>query len=212
MTNRHGFVPYPYPEDIDKEVLKELPRAKLNVPITLIDRSEDVAQAVERLAMSDAIGIDTETKPSFVPGKRTQVSLLQLSTDAECFLLRLNRIGLPRPVVELFERDDILKVGLSLRDDCTGLRRLSHFEGAGFVELQQLCPAYGMRSAASLQKIYGITFGEYISKSQRMSNWEARQLTPQQQAYAALDAWASLRIYRRMLEHPAPTPTQFALL
>ncbi|MDE6575037.1 MAG: hypothetical protein K2L84_06875, partial [Muribaculaceae bacterium] len=32
-------------------------------------------------------------------------------------------------------------------------------------------------------------------KSQRLTNWEAETLTPPQQAYAALDAWACLRIY-----------------
>lgn len=209
--NRKPFVPYPYPAEIDKETLTTLPRAQADMPIHLITRPDQVPRAVEVLQQADAIGIDTETKPSFIPGKRTQVALLQLSTDSECFLFRLNRIGLPPALVSILEDDRILKIGLSLRDDCTALRRISPFEPQGMVELQQLCPGYGIR-AASLQKVYGIVFGGYISKSQRMSNWEARDLTPQQLSYAALDAWASLRIYRRLLEHPDPTPTQFALL
>lgn len=206
------FVAYPYPKGIDKDALKALPKAKCLVPIHVIDKAEQVAPAVQRLQQYGIIGLDTETKPSFVPGKRNQVALLQLSTTEECFLFRLNRIGMPRELVGLLESPGILKIGLSLGDDCRSLARLGQFEAKGFVELQQLAPAYGMLEAASLQKIYAIMFGEYISKSQRMSNWEARNLKPEQESYAALDAWASLRIYLRLMEHPQPHPAQFALL
>lgn len=50
----------------------------------------------------------------------------------------------------------------------------------------------------SLQKIYGILFGQKISKSQRLSNWEAAELTQPQQLYAATDAWACLNIYNKL--------------
>jgi ribonuclease D len=52
----------------------------------------------------------------------------------------------------------------------------------------------------SLQKIYAIIFGKKISKSQRLSNWEAPQLSVPQQYYAALDAWACLHIYDALQE------------
>lgn len=207
----HNFVPYPYPSEIDKDMLAELPRASYTLPIHIIDHIDTVPSAIARLSAADVLGIDTETKPSFVPGRRTMVSLLQVATDSETFLFRLNKIGLPHPLLEILEREDILKVGLSLRDDCTALKRLAAFEPRGFVELQILAPGYGIRDA-SLQKIYAIMFGEAMSKAQRMSNWEANKLTPAQQSYAALDAWGSLRIYRKLMRHTPPTPTQFALI
>ena len=52
--------------------------------------------------------------------------------------------------------------------------------------------------AMSLQKIYALLFGQKISKSQRLSNWEADVLTDAQKAYAATDAWACLRIYEKL--------------
>ena len=52
----------------------------------------------------------------------------------------------------------------------------------------------------SLQKIYAIIFGKKISKAQRLSNWEAEQLSVPQQYYAALDAWACLHIYDALCE------------
>jgi ribonuclease D len=50
----------------------------------------------------------------------------------------------------------------------------------------------------SLQKIYAILFGRKISKNQRLSNWEAPTLSIAQQSYAAIDAWACLRIYNHL--------------
>lgn len=52
----------------------------------------------------------------------------------------------------------------------------------------------------SLQKIYAILFKEKISKSQRLSNWEADVLSDGQKQYAATDAWACLNIYNLLQE------------
>ena len=40
--------------------------------------------------------------------------------------------------------------------------------------------------------------GVRISKAQRLSNWEAKQLTPAQQLYAATDAWIGREIYLKL--------------
>ena len=40
--------------------------------------------------------------------------------------------------------------------------------------------------------------GVRISKSQRLTNWEATILTEQQQIYAATDAWIAHEIYVRL--------------
>lgn len=196
---------------ITKEELAALPTAQFIGRIELIETKRAMREALRVLRKCDAIGIDTETKPSFKPGQRHEVSLLQLSTDEVCYLFRLNKIGLAEELIRLLENPKILKIGLSLKDDILAMRRLALVAPEGMVELQKLCPGYGIR-VESLQKIYGIMFGEYMSKGQRMSNWEAKQLTNAQQSYAALDAWACLRIYRELMRHDTPNPTLFALL
>lgn len=199
-----------YPATISEEELTALPIAKCPVPLHVIDTKIDARKAVAKIRKSMVIGIDTETRPSFKAGVRYEVSLLQIATEEECYLFRLNLIGLTKSLISLLEDPDILKVGLSLKDDLSALARRHSFAPASFVELQRLCGGYGIREL-SLLKIYAIIFAERMSKAQRMSNWESSTLSPAQIHYAALDAWASLRIYLTLLASPAPSPTNFAL-
>lgn len=162
--------------------------------IHIIDAISQVKGAVEALRTAQCVGFDTETKPCFKRGARHSVALLQLSTDDDAFLFRLNKTGIPLPLKQFLETPDVIKVGLSTTDDFHQLTRLSDMTPAGFVELQQLVKQYSITDM-SLQKIYAIVFQHKISKGQQLTNWEAEQLTDAQQRYAAIDAWACLRIY-----------------
>jgi ribonuclease D len=146
------------------------------------------------------VGVDTETRPSFKRGQLHKVALLQVSTLDTCFLFRLNRIGMPEPL-EDFLASDVLKVGLSLKDDFTMLRRRKdmHPDAGNWIELQDYVPRFGIVDK-SLQRIYANLFGMKISKNQRLSNWEAETLTEAQQHYAAIDAWACVKIYNYLQE------------
>ena len=96
---------------------------------------------------------------------------------------------------------DTLKIGLSLKDDFTMLRRREdvHAEEGNWIELQDYVSRFGIEDR-SLQKIYANLFGEKISKSQRLSNWEAEMLSESQMKYAATDAWACVEIYNCLAE------------
>ena len=89
------------------------------------------------------------------------------------------------------------------------MRRLEpELDPQGFIDLQEYVKYFHI-SDISLQKIYAIIFGERISKTQRLTNWEAPTLTEAQQTYAAIDAWACLRLYRRLRSgnfHPDESP------
>lgn len=163
--------------------------------ITLVDNASTARTALRALAREKAVGFDTETRPSFRKGQLHKVALMQISTSDRCYLFRLNKIGISQELKEFLENADILKIGLSVHDDFNVLRRSAEIEPAGFVDLQDMVKHFEITDI-SLQKIYAILFGERISKSQRLTNWEAPELTPAQQAYASIDAWACLKIYR----------------
>jgi Ribonuclease D len=184
-----------YIPTITKEEISSLPLACFEGPVVVVDSPELLDQALDILNKQDVVGFDTETKPVFAKGKKNKVALLQIATPDVCFLFRLNVLGFPARMIEFFNNPDILKVGLSIKDDFMMLRaRSAGFDPKGFIELQTYVKTFGIEDN-SLQKIYAILFGRKISKSQRLSNWESEILSKGQQHYAALDAWACLKIY-----------------
>lgn len=184
--------------EIKKEQLAGMPTAVYDGRVIVVDNASDCRSAISYLLKQPVVGFDTETRPSFKKGHPHSVALLQLSTLEECFLIRLNRIGLTDDIVRLFECADIVKVGLSVRDDISSMMKLKSFEPRNVVELQTYVKQFDIADN-SLQKVYGIIFGSRISKGQRLSNWEAENLSESQQAYAALDAYACIKIYRHLM-------------
>lgn len=186
-----------YIHSITKEKISLLEIEEFPGRIIVIDTEKDTDKAISYLSQFEAVGFDTETRPSFKKGTRYKISLMQISTDEACFLFRLNRIGIPQSLEDFLVNDSILKIGLSLRDDFGAMRKRTDIKPANFLDLQNYVGQFGIEDA-SLQKIYAILFEKKISKGQRLTNWEADVLTEQQKKYAALDAWACLRIYNQL--------------
>ena len=188
-----------YMQTITKDQIASLPVEEFAKRIIVIETKEDVIKAITYLRNFPKVGFDTETRPSFKKGQNYKVALMQISTDDVCFLIRLNKVGIPAELKDFLINDTTLKIGLSLRDDFGAMRKRTEIEPANFIDIQDIISDYGIKEA-SLQKIYAILFDKKISKGQRLTNWEAEHLTESQQKYAALDAWACLKIYNTLTE------------
>ena len=186
-----------YANTITKEQIAGLPIEEFTERIIVVETEEDADKAVQYLSLFPVVGFDTETRPSFKKGKYYKISLMQIATKDACFLFRLNKIEFPSALQSFLMNENILKVGLSLRDDFGAMRKRIDIEPANFTDLQSLVGEYGIKEV-SLQKIYAILFEKKISKGQRLTNWEAETLSESQQKYAALDAWACLKIYNHL--------------
>ncbi|MDR1200949.1 MAG: 3'-5' exonuclease domain-containing protein 2 [Tannerellaceae bacterium] len=186
-----------YTHSITKEQIALLPVEEFKGRAIIIETKKDAGRAVEYLSKYEKVGFDTETRPSFTKGQRFKIALMQIATENVCFLFRLNKIGVPKALEDFLSNDTILKIGLSLRDDFGAIKKRSDIEPHNFLDLQNYVGQFGIGDA-SLQKIYAILFGKKISKGQRLSNWEADKLSDSQQRYAALDAWACLKIYNKL--------------
>jgi len=182
---------------ITKEEIAAFDTEEFYGRIFVVDTPRQAEEAVNYLSGFTGLGFDTETRPSFRKGNLNSVALIQLATEQRCYLFRMNRIGFSPSLIQLLSDANILKIGLSLKDDFTGMRRSLKFTPQGFVDLQKVVPKYNI-SDISLQKIYAILFRKRISKNQRLSNWEAEVLSDAQKKYAALDAWACLKIYEKL--------------
>jgi len=182
---------------ISNDEVAALPTAEFAGRIVVVDDESKIEAACRDLSSCTVVGFDTETRPSFKAGVTNKVSLLQLSTPETCYLFRLNRIRLDNRILKILTAKRIVKVGADVAGDMRSLHVLRSFREQGFVDLQQLAAGSGIEEK-SLRKLAAITLGLRVSKSQRLSNWEAATLTPQQMMYAAVDAWICIEILRRL--------------
>lgn len=187
-----------YKETITNEEVEALPLLEYHDgKIVLVDTVRDAFAACNELSKATVLGFDTETRPSFKKGVSYKIALMQISMGNVCYLFRLNKIGVPQCLNDVLSNSKILKVGLSLKDDFHQLRRRKDIPLDGFYDIQKHISAVGIKEL-SLRKIYAIMFGKRISKSQRLTNWEAETLDAKQQMYAAIDAWACVEIYNKL--------------
>ena len=184
-------------KSITKEEIAAFDIEEFNGRIFVIDTPNKADQAIKYLSGFGSLGFDTETRPTFRKGSLNNVALIQLATDNRCYLFRTNRIGFSLSLIRLLSDANIRKIGLSLRDDFIGMSRRMKFTPQGFIDLQKMVSEYDIADIG-LQKIYAILFQKKISKSQQLSNWEAEELSEAQKKYAALDAWACLKIYEKL--------------
>ena len=182
----------------DKKSIAQLPTVTFPGKTVVVMSESEAEKAVDFLLSRDILGVDTETRPSFKKGESHMVSLLQVSTSDVCFLFRLNHIGITPAILRLLENKVVPMVGLSLHDDMLSLHKRVAFTPGFFIDLQDLVGELGIVDL-SLQKLYANLFHQKISKRQRLTNWDSDVLNDKQKAYAALDAWACINLYKEIL-------------
>jgi len=183
-----------YRKTISRDELNSLPLGSFKGNIRVIEDLEGVNEVFPFIQKAKCLGFDTETRPSFSKGPNNRVALLQLATNDDAFLFRINKTKLPEMLVRILANPDIIKVGAAINDDIKGLQKYSDFAPAGFVELQNYVSDFGIDSNG-LRKLAGIVLNFRISKRYQVSNWENKKLSEGQLKYAATDAWVSYKVY-----------------
>lgn len=184
-------------KNIEKAEIEKLPLFVFPGEVVVIEDAENADQAAAFLRQQKYLGFDTETRPAFHKGESYKVGLLQLSTQDQVYLFRLNKCGFGGALRHLLEASDIVKIGVGIRDDIRNLRKSGEFTPASFVDLQDYAVKFGIEDK-SFSKLMAIIFGVKISKRQRTSNWDAQELSEAQIRYAATDAWGALKMYQRL--------------
>lgn len=187
-------------ETISNEELAKLPRAIFPGEIVVVNDAKTLDYYLDILVKTPILGFDTEAKPTFKKGQKSEIALLQLANEELALLIRLKAVGVTKKLIRLLENPHILKVGAAIHDDIKLLQNLHNFKSQGFIDLQTVVPKYGITSI-SVRKMAGIVLGLRVSKSQQLSNWEAPELSDAQQQYAAVDAWVCQEIYQKLLTH-----------
>lgn len=184
------------PQELTVDQINALPPMEFTGDIIVVTEREQARAIVELLRAERVLGFDTETRPSFQKGEFHHVALLQLATDTKAYLFRLSLTHLMEELAPLLSDPNVLKVGVATRDDVKGLLRLHDFDPAGFVDIAWELAVSGR--TPGLRALAAEHLGVRITKAAKTTNWERPYLSPEQLSYAAKDAVAGYRIYRKL--------------
>jgi RNA polymerase sigma factor for flagellar operon FliA len=167
--------------------------------VTLVNTPELAAAAQAALLATDAVGFDTESKPTFLKGEvSTGPHLVQLATDDHCWLFTIARGGDHAALRAILESPTVLKVGLGLGNDRSALHARLGINLHNVLDLGEKLRGAGHRGTVGAKVAVAHFFGQRLQKSKKTgtSNWASRTLTQRQLLYAANDAHVALRLYR----------------
>jgi RNA polymerase sigma factor for flagellar operon FliA len=192
--------------DAPEELLPPYDGIKL-ADVCVVTTERETLDAQAAMSGVDALGFDTESKPTFQKGEvSTGPHLVQLATDARAWLFQVDR---PSPAAlellkNLLESPAILKVGFGLGDDLRRLRDKLGIETNNVLDLSRALRR-GERNTIGAKTAVARFFGQRLQKSKRITttNWALPRLSEKQILYAAEDAHVALRVYRRWREMQA---------
>ena len=181
--------------------------------VCLVRTRDEADAALAALLAADALGFDTESKPTFQKGEvSTGPHLVQLATDDHAWLFQVGVTvdpANPHPGIAVLravlESPAILKAGFGLGDDLRRLRAKLGIETRNVVDLASALRR-GERNAWGAKTAVARFFGKKLQKSRKITttNWALPRLSDKQIQYAADDAHVALRVYRHWRANPPP--------
>jgi RNA polymerase sigma factor for flagellar operon FliA len=173
--------------------------------VQMVSTAEQASAARAALLAADAIGFDTESKPTFTKGETsTGPHLIQFSTDHKAWLFQIGASTSAHTLEVLtavLESALPLKIGFGLSDDVKRLHAKLAIRAAGVVDLSVALRTPGQRNDLGAKTAVAKFFGQKLQKSKKISttNWALPRLNEKQILYAADDAQVALRVYRHWL-------------
>lgn len=171
--------------------------------VRLVKSAADAEAALAALLAADAIGFDTESKPTFVKGESSDgPHLIQFADDRQAWLFQVgDAFPYLATVKAILESDMTLKIGFGLSDDVKRVRAKLGIEPLKVVDLGVVLRVPGQKNDLGAKSAVAKYFGRTLTKSKKISttNWAAPRLNEKQILYAADDAQVALRIYRHWI-------------
>mgnify|MGYP000491116370 CR=1 FL=1 len=192
--------PVTHRETPDKEAIALLPPfERLGLDrITLVNTGKQAQRAHDALIAARAWGFDTESKPTFKVGERSDgPHVLQLSTHERAWVFQLHDPECRAVAADLLSRQGMAKAGFGLGDDRKRIIEKLGVEPAEILELNAVFRAQGYRKDMGVKGAVAVLFNQRFQKSKKAatSNWASERLSESQLVYAANDAYAAYRVW-----------------
>ena len=167
--------------------------------ITVVVSEALAVEALNVLLAADAIGFDSESKPTFRKGEvATGPHLVQLASDTHTYLFPISRTQDIGALKQILESRAVLKVGMGLDNDRSALKARLGIVPENLLDLGEALRGPGHRGTVGAKVAVAHFFGQKLQKSKKTgtSNWANAQLSERQILYAANDAHVALQLYR----------------
>jgi ribonuclease D len=171
--------------------------------IFVVTNAQQAEIARDELMAAGAVGFDTESKPTFHKGQKSEgPHVLQFSTLEKAFIFQSHVTESETAVISLLRSPKLTKIGFGLKGDLQQISDRYGFRPSAIMDLDKSFKALGYRNSLGAKSAIAVLFNRKFpkSKSVTMSNWSLPRLTDSQLIYAANDAYAAIRVFHALRE------------
>ncbi len=175
--------------------------------VFVVSNPRQAAQALEELTRAQTVGFDTESKPTFHKGQKSEgPHVLQFATPHKAFIFHSHVAETQAVILELLLNPKLTKIGFDLKGDLQQISNRFGIRPAAVVDLGRSFKQLGYRNTIGASAAIAMLFRQRLHKSKSIttSNWAARQLTDRQLLYAANDAYAAIRVFHELGKTQGP--------
>lgn len=164
-------------------------------PVRWIDDHAALAEVAEDLSICDAIGLDVETRLDF-----ETLCLVQLASRTATYVIDVLAVRNLDHLADLLECESPLKIvhGASFEKRVLAEHDIRLRGVADTLVGSKLARGSKAVGGHSLAAVCQRELGVMLDKRQQTSDWSRRPLSPEQLAYAALDAEVLLPLHDRL--------------
>lgn len=177
--------------------LEPFPGLPLDQIFVVTDERQATLALTELMAAGE-VGFDTESKPTFHKGQKSEgPHVLQFATAEKAFIFQSHVEASLAAILALLEAESLVKIGFGLGGDLHQISQRFGVQPASIVDLDRSFRLLGYRNAVGAKSAIAMLFNQKLSKSKSVttSNWAAKDLSDGQLVYAANDAYAALRVF-----------------
>lgn len=162
---------------------------------------EELGQVRSAILASPVVGVDCEFISSIIPFEAADLYLMQIATKDHCYIIYIGQLKDTSEIKafckDLFENDEIKKIGFSLKDDLHHLIQTLDMPQIYIKVFFDLADIYDdlYGEQVSLSVLIKKYFGKELDKSEQCSDWSSASLRQSQVVYAALDAVVLVRAF-----------------
>ena len=173
--------------------------------IFVVTDERQAALALAELLQAGEVGFDTESKPTFHKGQKSEgPHVLQFATTEKAFIFQSHVTASHPAIMELLKSEKIIKIGFGLGGDLHQISERFDIRPAAIVDLDRSFKQLGYRNAVGAKSAIAMLFNRKLQKSKSVttSNWAAKDLTDGQLIYAANDAYAAIQVHHALRSAP----------